>query len=103
MTRSRTAAAKIATTLATKIASAMRAAAVRSPQHFISFEHHDRPLVPCCTRARCTCGWWSDSYASFNDARRASDVHLRRVEREEFDARIARCPDAHCKHKRRTS
>ncbi len=28
-------------------------------------------------RARCTCGWSSDGYADWNDARRAADVHRR--------------------------
>ncbi len=70
------------------IRSAMRRAlAKKSSQHIISFDHHDRPLVPCCTRAHCTCGWCSDSYASFHDAQRAADVHLRRSERTEPIAR----------------
>lgn len=41
-------------------------------------------------RARCSCGWSGDCYAMFADAQRASEVHLRRAKREDFDALIAR-------------
>ncbi len=72
------------------IRSAMRRAlAKKSSTHDISFKHHDRP--PGCTRAHCACGWGSDSYASFRDAQRAADVHLRRVKRAAEKARISRC------------
>jgi len=40
-------------------------------------------------RARCSCGWWSDSYAQMSDAQRAIEVHLRRAKRLDFDALIA--------------
>lgn len=41
-------------------------------------------------RARCSCGWWSDCYAQISNTQRAIDVHLRRSQREDFDALIAR-------------
>jgi hypothetical protein len=59
-------------------------------RHLVSYAVEDRLLVRCCHRARCTCGWSSDSYASFDDARRAAVVHLRQARREDFDAVIAR-------------
>lgn len=36
----------------------------------------------CRFRARCSCGWSSDSYANVGDADRALRVHLRRVDRD---------------------
>lgn len=41
-------------------------------------------------RARCSCGWWSDCYSQMSDTQRAIEVHLRRSQREDFDALIAR-------------
>lgn len=40
-------------------------------------------------RARCSCGWASDCYFLGNDAERAVEVHLRKAQRESFDALIA--------------
>ncbi|HSX22825.1 MAG TPA: hypothetical protein VLE97_08650 [Gaiellaceae bacterium] len=41
-------------------------------------------------RARCSCGWWSDCYAMMTDTERAIEVHLRRVDRKDFETLIAR-------------
>jgi hypothetical protein len=41
-------------------------------------------------RANCSCGWWSDCYAMMSDTERAIEVHLRRVERKDFETLIAR-------------
>lgn len=61
-----------------------------APKHLVSYAVEHRRLVSCCHRARCTCGWSSDSYASFDDAKRAVDVHLHRSQREDFNVLIAR-------------
>jgi hypothetical protein len=42
------------------------------------------------TRARCSCGWFSDCYAMSSDTDRAVEVHLRRAERADFNALLAR-------------
>ena len=42
------------------------------------------------TRARCTCGWFSDCYAMQMDTERAIEVHLRRSQRTDFDELIKR-------------
>lgn len=57
-------------------------------EHVISYDHDHRR---CCRhRTRCTCGWGSDSYAAFEDAKRAGEAHVRRARREDFDTMIAR-------------
>jgi hypothetical protein len=62
-----------------------------APTHDISIRHeHGQYMLHGGHRARCSCGWWSDCYAQLSDTRRAVDVHLRRSQREDFDALIAR-------------
>lgn len=41
-------------------------------------------------RAHCSCGWSSDCYAQMSDTDRAVEVHLRRAQRVDIDALIAR-------------
>lgn len=41
-------------------------------------------------RAHCSCGWSSDCYAQMSDTDRAVEVHLRRSQRVDIDALIAR-------------
>jgi len=41
-------------------------------------------------RASCSCGWWSDCYAQMSDTDRAVEVHLRRSQRVDIDALIAK-------------
>jgi len=60
-------------------------------QHtIVDYEREQVPLRGCCTRARCACGWGSDSYAAFGDAQRAGEVHVRKAKRQDFDTLIAR-------------
>lgn len=41
-------------------------------------------------RAHCSCGWSSDCYAQMSDTDRAVEVHLRRAQRVDIDALIAK-------------
>ena len=60
-------------------------------EHLISHENVHRARGDGCRhRARCTCGWGSDSYAAFADAQHAASVHLRRARRADFEELIAR-------------
>jgi hypothetical protein len=54
----------------------------RATAHHITIDHeHDRRfLLHGGHRASCSCGWWSDCYASPSDAQRAVDVHLQRAQ-----------------------
>lgn len=41
-------------------------------------------------RASCSCGWSSDCYSQLSDTERATQVHLRRSQRVDIDALIAK-------------
>jgi hypothetical protein len=56
-----------------------------SHAHAISINHESGKY-----RASCSCGWGNDCYAQLSDTQRAASVHLRRAQREDFDALIAR-------------
>lgn len=64
-------------------------------QHHVAIDHEGPSRSPDFAfggghRARCSCGWRSDCYAQISDTQRAIEVHLRRSQREDFDALIAR-------------
>lgn len=63
--------------------------------HHIEYKHEagrrDGALVTNGgTRARCSCGWFSDCYAMTSDTDRAIEVHLRRAKRSDFEGLLAR-------------
>jgi hypothetical protein len=67
----------------------------RAPAHHISIDHEGPKQEGAFHwggghRARCSCGWWSDCYSQLSDTQRAIEVHLRRAQRVDFDALIAR-------------
>jgi hypothetical protein len=65
---------------------------VTADRHIVCSIDHEHPtLMPHGGfRARCLCGWGSDCYAQYSDARRAGEVHERRAKRLDFDALIDR-------------
>jgi hypothetical protein len=67
------------------------------PDHRVEYEYehehgrsHGALVARGGTRARCSCGWFSDCYAMISSVQRAVEVHLRQAQRSDFDALIAR-------------
>lgn len=63
------------------------------PDHRVEYEHehehgrsHGALVTRGGTRARCSCGWFSDCYAMISSAQRAVEAHLRQAQRSDFDA-----------------
>jgi hypothetical protein len=65
---------------------------VTDTRHIIHEIAHDFPelMLHGGFRARCLCGWSSDCYAQWSDARRAGEVHERRASRLDFEELIDR-------------
>lgn len=62
-----------------------------APSHDISIRcERGQFMLSDGHRARCSCGWASDCYAQLSDAQRACEIHLRKKQREDFEALIAR-------------
>lgn len=59
-------------------------------QHLVEISYAPPHVLNGGHRARCSCGWASDSYAQIADAQRAIEVHQRKAAREDFDGLLAR-------------